>query len=117
MPSEPRPWDLRIRHILDAIAENLVYVNGLSFEEFSADSKTLKAVVWNLTMIGEAARHVPPAVQQAYSEIPWPQIRGMRNHIVHGYDQIDLEIVWKVVNDELPPLVPQFERVLREAPE
>ena len=113
MPSEPRKWKLRIRHILDAIAECQTFVAGMSYEQFCADPKTLKAVVANLILIGEAARHVPENVEVAYPGIPWPQMRGMRNHIVHGYDQIDLEIVWKVIQDELPPLVPVLESILR----
>jgi uncharacterized protein with HEPN domain len=117
MSSKPGRWKLRIRHILAAIAENLAYTAGVPFEQFGADPKTLKAVVWNLTTIGEAARHVPAQVETAYPEVPWTKIRGMRNHIVHGYDVIDWEIVWTVVHDDLPPLVPIFERILRETPD
>jgi uncharacterized protein with HEPN domain len=68
-------------------------------------------------MIGEAARHIPAAVESAYSEIPWAKVRGMRNHIVHGYDVIDWETVWTVIHEDLPPLVPIFEKILTEAPE
>jgi uncharacterized protein with HEPN domain len=117
MPSRPRRWKFRIRHILDAIAQNLEYLQDVSYEQFTEDSRTLKAIVWNLTVIGEAARHIPPQVEIAYPAIPWPAIRGMRNHIVHEYDTIDFEVVWKVVHDELPPLVPEFERILQEEPE
>jgi len=117
MSSRPRTWKFRIRHILDAIAENTSYVSGVTYDTFCADSKTLKAVVWNLVIIGEAARLIPPDVEQAYPGIPWARIRGMRNHIVHGYDQVDAEIVWNVLQTELPVLVPTFERILREAQE
>ena len=112
MPSEPRNWKLRIRHILDAISECQTFVAGMTYEEFCADSKTLKAVVADLILIGEAARYVPENVVTAYPGIPWAQMRGMRNHIVHGYDQIDLEIVWRVVQDEFPPLVVSLKRIL-----
>jgi uncharacterized protein with HEPN domain len=115
MSSKPGRWKLRIRHIIEAIAENLQYTAGMSFERFGCDPKTLKAVVWNLTMIGEAARHIPAEVELACPEIPWAKIRGMRNHIVHGYDVIDWEIVWVVVHEDLPPLVPILERILTEA--
>ncbi|MDE2058711.1 MAG: DUF86 domain-containing protein [candidate division NC10 bacterium] len=103
--------------MLDAIAETRSYISGMSYDQFCEDAKTLKAVMWNLTIIGEAARHIPPTVEAAYPEIPWPQIRGMRNRIVHGYEQIDWEIVWKAVQEELPPLVPLFEKILRIAPD
>ena len=117
MSSRPRHWKFRIRHILDAIAENSSYVRGMSYDDFCADSKTTKAIVWNLVIIGEAARLIPTDIEETYDEIPWAQIRGMRNHIVHGYDQVDAEIVWTVVQTELPALVPAFERILREADE
>ncbi len=68
-------------------------------------------------MIGEAARHIPPDVVAAFPEIPWATMRGMRNHIVHGYDRIKAEIVWEVVTADLPPLVPHLDRIEREASE
>jgi uncharacterized protein with HEPN domain len=117
MSSRPRRWKFRIRHILDAIAENSSYVRGTTYSVFCADGKTMKAIVWNLVIIAEAARLIPSDVEEAYDEIPWAQIRGMRNHIVHGYDQVDAEILWNVVQIELPLLVPIFERILREADE
>ena len=115
--SGPRLWKARIQHILDAIAECQGFLADLDYEQFRADPKTAKAVVWNPIMMGEAAGHVPLKVQQAYPAVPWRQMRGIRNRIVHGYDTVDLEIVWKAVRDELPPLVPVFERILRESPE
>jgi hypothetical protein len=73
MSFRPRQWKFRIRHILDAIAENSSYTYG----DFCADSKTMKTIVWNLVIIGEAARLIPPDIEKAYREIPWTQIRGM----------------------------------------
>jgi len=73
----PRKWKFRIRHILDAIAENSGYVGHMTYEGFCRDTKTVKAVVWNLVIIGEAARLVPPEIEAAFPEIPWSQIRGV----------------------------------------
>jgi uncharacterized protein with HEPN domain len=101
--------------MIDAIEECRAFVAGMDYAAFCADPRTLKAVVWNLMTIGEAAAHVPAEVQAEFPEVPWRQMRGMRHHIVHGYDQIDLEIVWRVVEDELPPLTPMLERVLATA--
>ena len=115
MSSDRTGWRLRLRHVLDAIAESRSFVAGMTYDAFCADAKTLKAVVWNIAMIGEAVRHVPAEVVGAHPEIPWAAIRGMRNQIVHGYDTIDYEIVWNVVQDELPPLVPLLERVIAES--
>lgn len=100
--------------MLEAIEECRRFVSGMSYPGFCSDQRTLKAVVWNIAMIGEAGGQVPDAVRQAYPRIPWADIRGMRNHIVHGYDRIDPETVWQVVQEELPALVPELERILRE---
>ncbi len=117
MPSKRRKWKFRIRHILDAIAECQQFVEGISYEDFLSDPKTQKAVTWNIMVIGEAAQHVPMEIEAAYPQLPWPQMRGIRHHIVHGYDQVDLKIVWNVVQVELPPLVPVLEKIFKEAPE
>jgi uncharacterized protein with HEPN domain len=117
MSSTPRKWKYRIRHLLEAIAECQRFTAGMTEEQFGADAKTLKAVVWNLTIMGEAARQIPADIEAAYAEIPWATIRGMRNHIVHGYDVIDVGIVWNVVQDRLQPLVPILERIEKEAVE
>lgn len=114
MSSEARGWRLRIRHMLDAIRECRDFVSGMDFATFCADSRTLKAVVWNIATIGEAAGKIPADVQERYPAVPWADMRGMRNHIVHGYDRIDPEIVWTVITVELPPLSAELERVLVE---
>jgi uncharacterized protein with HEPN domain len=82
--------------------------------QFRAAEQMVEAVVWNLTVLGEAARHIPPDIVSAYPNVPWPQIRGIRNRIIHGYDQIDWNIIWNVVAVELPPLVPLLEQIDRE---
>ena len=117
MPSEQLLWKVRIQHIIDAVAECQAFVAGLDYQRFCADPKTAKAVVWNLITMGEAAGDVPLEVQQANPQVPWRQMRGIRNRIVHGYDTVDLEIVWKAVCDELPPLLTALKRILQEAPE
>jgi uncharacterized protein with HEPN domain len=88
----------------------------LTQQQLGDNPRVLHAIAWNLTVLGEAARHVPDDVVNAHPAIPWAQIRGMRNHIVHGYDRIDLEIVWTVATAELPPLVPHLENMLQEPP-
>jgi len=117
MSSDRPKWKFRVRHVLDGIAQCRSFVAGMGEQQLGDDKRTLYAVVWALTVIGEAARHVPQEVIDRFPEIPWQQMRGMRNHIVHGYDRIKLEIVWEVVTRELPPLVPHLERILREAEE
>ena len=117
MSSTRKEWKHRLRHMLEAAARILRYTEGMTEAEFRADWKVVDACVWNLTVLGEAAKRIPDTVVQAYPTVPWPQIRGTRNRIIHAYDEIDLEIIWNVVRNELPPLVPIFEQIIREVPE
>ena len=84
--------------------------------EFLADAKTVKAVAADLTIVGEAARHVPDAVVQAHPEIPWALMRGMRNRIVHGYYQVDPVIVWDTCQNDLPALIDPLKKLLALTP-
>jgi uncharacterized protein with HEPN domain len=108
----PRSWQERIADILAAVAEIQVFIAGMSRDQFLADAKTLKAVVADLTILGEAATHVPEDVVQANPNIPWPLMRGMRNRIVHGYFQVDPVIVWDTCQNDLPGLVAPLQTLL-----
>ena len=112
----PRSGRERIQDILDAIAEIQTFVSGLSRAEFLGDAKTLKAVVANLVIIGEAARHVPDDVIQAHPDVPWPLMRGMRNRIIHAYYQVDATIVWDTCQSDLAPLMEPLQRILASLP-
>ena len=80
------------------------YVAGMSRAEFLEDEKTVDAVVRNIEIIGEAAKQLPPEFRVRHPGIPWAQMAGMRNRIVHDYAGVDLEIVWEVVTKALPEL-------------
>lgn len=81
------------------------YTAGLAFGDFAADPKTIDAVVRNLSIIGEAARHIPDSVEALDPSIPWAAIRGMRHRIIHEYAQVDVVIVWDTITHDLPPLI------------
>ena len=81
----------------------------------SARSSVYDAVLWNGAVLGEAASKIPRAVHEAHSEIPWPDITGTRNRIVHGYGSIREQIVWEIVSSDIPQLIPQLRALLREA--
>ncbi len=101
-------------HMLAAIRLAGAYVEGLSREEFLADTRTQQAVILNIVIIGEAATRLVaeyPEFVARYADIPWKQMRGMRNRMAHGYFDIDLNIVWETIKTSLPVL----ERQLRDA--
>ncbi len=100
----PRDWTLRVKDMIQAIDRIEQYTNGLTFETFQADQKTVDAVLLNLQLIGEAARHVPDDIALRHPQIPWADIRGARNVLVHEYFGVSLPIIWDTVQRSLPPL-------------
>lgn len=95
MPSRDRK--LRIEDILEAVQEIIQYTDGMIFESFCKDTKTVKAVLYSIAIIGEAVRHIPSDIRARYSEIPWKEIADMRNVVIHEYFGIDMDILWKTV--------------------
>lgn len=87
------------------------YVESLTREQFDNDPKTQDAVIRRLTVIGEATKRLSDGLRERYLDIPWKQMAGMRDIIVHEYDRIDLDTVWNVLRRELPDLLPQLERI------
>jgi uncharacterized protein with HEPN domain len=110
----PRDWRLRIEDMLQAIGQIAQYVEGMTWEAFSTDQKTIDAVVRNIEIIGEASRHVPEEIAAHYPHVPWTAMRGMRNILIHEYFLVSLSILWRTVTHNLPPLVPELQRILDE---
>lgn len=108
----PRRWKARVEDILSAIEEIGSFVSGMSFEEFRHDAKTLRAVIADFIIIGEAAASMSDEVVDACPEVPWPVMRGMRNTLVHAYFDIAPRIVWDTINQELPQLVEPLRSML-----
>lgn len=100
----PRDWRLRIEDILDAAASIEAYIAGLTFEQFQTDRKTVDAVVRNLEVIGEAAKHLIAVQDDLPIDVPWADIAGMRNVLIHEYFGVDLAIVWQTATSDLPLL-------------
>jgi uncharacterized protein with HEPN domain len=97
-----------LEHMLEAAQLVSSYIEGMGNEDFLADRRTQQAVILNIVVIGEAATKIvndyPKFVEQ-YPDIPWKNMKGMRNRIAHGYFDINLEIVWSTVQTALPQLV------------
>jgi uncharacterized protein with HEPN domain len=110
-----RGWSLRISDILDAIAAIQGFTRGMDYATFAGDRRTVDAVLYNLMTIGEAANHVPDDVVVAHPEIPWRDMRDMRNVVVHEYFGVNKEILWDTVQLNLPPLAEPLRRLFGEA--
>jgi len=98
--------------ILNAARAAVQYLANHSVESFSADTQCQDAVIRRLEMVGEAARRVSAARRSTLTEIPWEQMIGIRNVMIHDYDDIDLLIVWDTVTKDLPPLIRQLEGIV-----
>lgn len=106
-----RPNQLYIDDIKKAISKIESYVTGMTFDEFIKDVKTIDAIIRNIEIIGEAARHISHEVRLKYIEIPWKEIIGTRNKVLHEYFGIDEKILWKTIQEDLPLLKEQIENI------
>ncbi|MFN3762484.1 MAG: DUF86 domain-containing protein [Anaerolineae bacterium] len=106
-----------IYDIVEAMESALEFTAGMSFEEFSRDTKTVYAVIRAVEVIGEAAKHIPEDFRNRHPDIPWRSMAGMRDKVIHGYFRVKLERVWEVVQKDIPNLKPRFEAMLKEFPE
>jgi uncharacterized protein with HEPN domain len=100
--------------ILEAVEKIERFTSGMRYEEFVEDAKTVDAVLRNFEVIGEAAKNVPEEVRREYSDVPWSEMAGMRDKLIHGYATVELQIVWTTIQEELPTLGPQIESVRDE---
>ena len=103
---------LLLEDILMAIAKIERYVRGLDEAGFLDDDKTADAVVRNLEIIGEASRQLPETYRDAHTDIPWHNMAGLRNRIVHDYIGIDLQMLWHIIQNEIPPLKSNIQSLL-----
>lgn len=103
---------LRLHHILDAAREAVAFSHGRSREALSADRMLNLSLVRLLEIIGEAARGISPTFRAAHPEIPWQKMAAMRDRLVHGYFDIDLDVVWETVTEDLPPLIEQLDEII-----
>lgn len=101
-----------IRDILNNMELAEGFVKGMTYEEFVSDTKTNHAVIRCIEIMGEAAKHVPEDVRQKYPEIPWKDIAGMRDKIIHLYFKVSLEKVWLVLKEDIPKLKPLIKKVI-----
>ena len=103
-----------LEDILDEIARIELLLVDLDYEQFVADFRNHYAAVRALEIIGEATKRLPPEVREAYSQIPWREMAGMRDRIIHGYDSVDLRIVWETVTKRIPELKGMIAAILAE---
>ncbi|TRU31957.1 MAG: DUF86 domain-containing protein [Microcystis aeruginosa Ma_MB_F_20061100_S20] len=115
MPS--RDWRILLQDILESITAIEQRTKGMTFEEFAKNQTTVKAVLYDFIILGEATRNVPKEIQSRYPLIPWRLMGGMRNVATHEYFQVNLSRVWATIQEDLPTLLPQLQGVLERETE
>ncbi len=91
-----------------------ILVQDVDFEQFEEDFRIHLAVTRTLEIMGEATKRLPNSVREQYSHIPWKAMAGMRDRIIHGYDNVDLAIVWNVVQNDIPRFKPQIQQIISD---
>ncbi len=100
----PRDYKVYLEDILISVEKITRFVKGISYESFITNEMLLDAVLFNLEVLGEAAKHIPEEIRKRYPTIEWRSISGLRNIIVHQYFRLNLRIIWDTVQNELPTL-------------
>ena len=108
---EIRHWMLYVEDMIEFAERVLSYTGGLDQEQFTTDERTYDATLRNIELIGEAATHVPGYVREAHSEIEWRRIVATRNRLAHVYLGIDDDVVWDIVQTDIPDLLPMLRRL------
>ena len=105
---------IRLRHMLDNAKEALALIAGKDKKELQNDRVLELALIRLAGIVGEASAKVSPDTQQKFPSIPWSQIIGMRNRLIHGYASVDLDVLWDTIDVDLPPLVSALEKILSQ---
>ncbi|OYT53958.1 MAG: hypothetical protein B6U72_04190 [Candidatus Altiarchaeales archaeon ex4484_2] len=103
-----------VEDILDSIDAIEEFVKGMIFEDFKKDKKTVFAVVRAIEIIGEAAKNIPKAVMEKHPQIPWKDMAGMRDKVIHEYFGVDKQVVWETVKHDIPDLKSLIKKILDE---
>jgi uncharacterized protein with HEPN domain len=106
---------LYLSDILTSIGKIESYTLGMTYEELIANDLTFDAVVYNLQIIGEAVKNIPPEIRDLYPQVEWRKIAGLRDIIAHAYFTIDDRIVWDIIQNKLADLRQNIERIVADS--
>ena len=110
-----RDYGSYIEDIIEHMKYAEEFIKCMTFEEFANDKKTVLLVTKCIEIVGEATKYIPDSIREKYPEIPWRDMAGIRDRLVHGYFKVNLEIVWVTVVMEFPEIQPMMENVLKDA--
>ena len=109
-----RGVEILLGEILEAVQLLQRYTEGLSYDAFAEDVEKQDAVVRRLEIIGEAVKGLPESLRAKYPDVPWRDIAGARDIMIHEYFRVDLELAWEMVQDDLPALAAEVSKILKD---
>ena len=114
MKERNRNYLMYLEDIITSIDRIAEYIDGLSFDEFKKDYKTVDAVIRNFEVIGEAAKNLPFEIRSKYEDVPWDEMYLLRNKVSHEYFGIDYEMVWEIAKKNLPKNIEDFRKIIEK---
>ena len=105
-------WRMYVRDMIEFGQKVISYTDGLNEESFKANGLVYDATLRNVQLIGQAAMYVPAKVRDSYPDIPWRAIIGVRNRLAHSYPDLSDSILWSIIEDAIPEMLPKLARIL-----
>jgi uncharacterized protein with HEPN domain len=107
----PKDDSIYVEHILECIERILKYTDGISKDKFSKDEMIQDAVIRNIEIIGEASKKISQNFRKSNSHVPWKEIAGMRDKLIHDYLGVDIEVIWRTIKTDIPTLNTQLKEI------
>ena len=109
-----RSYSLYINDILEAMNSINNFIDEMEYKDFEKDDKTISAVIRKFEIIGEATKHIPNKLRNQYPLIPWKEMAGMRDKLIHFYFGADCNLIWKTIKNRIPKIKSLIEKILRD---
>jgi len=109
-----RNYQIYLRDILNAMENIEEFIKDVDFEEFKADDKTASAVIRKLEIIGEATKNIPEEIREKNADVPWKDMAGMRDKLIHFYSGVDYKLVWNTITKRIPLIKPSIKSIVEK---
>ena len=106
--------EIIIKKMIKYAQDSTKYLSNMSYEDFISDERTLVFSIFNLSQLGELVANIDKALRNKYSNIPWNDIKGIRNRVVHDYDGVQYRIIWNILTKNIQPLIEKLDAILKD---